>query len=598
MKRFFFSIIALAAAAVSCTQSALLETPELDGTPVSFSTYTGRTPVSKAASIADAAGLADEGGFRVYSFLNQTGKDKQVYLENESVTSSDGTSWSYENTVYWPATTGSTLDFVAYSANAVNKGLVLNGTTGFTFTVQDAVSNQVDLLATAYQAGKTPTSEGVSSGDVTLEFFHLLSRVGFKVQTGSTRAFTVKSLSITGDAPVAGTLTFEDYTGEEIPALTPTQTVEDKEYFYVNTDVEMTEGAAEATAITGMDSQYMMFMPHSAAGHVISITYTIGDSETEKTATAALPADFKFLQGKAYEFILKLSTSALTFDVTEEEWNETGDTDLQPEPEEDPEEEPAEETNEFGIVVNLVSYNKTKNIARFKVTITQTQYKGTTYKGLRLFLTNKSDGTTTSATGATFVDSSTPLTIGESYYDVPGGTGTGLNGKIQPNKTVYYYPVTSTPSMNTDFRRIIKSFTTHEDYTAAPDTPTDTPSDELLDPTEYPVVTIESLIVNQTAKTAVVTGSFIEGISSVTNYGFCWMTGAGTPTISNNYYECTSSFSHTITGLSEGVYSCCAYVTTKDGETYYSPVRTIEIEPAVNEEDNTGSGSWESGDEY
>jgi hypothetical protein len=199
------------------------------------------------------------------------------------------------------------------------------------------------------------------------------------------------------------------------------------------------------------------------------------------------------------------------------------------------------------------------------------------------------------------VASSTPLVIGEYEFDVQGKNAANgaANSKLQADgRTVYYYPVTNTPSMNNDFKKIIKSFTTEADYSAAPDSPTDDPTDEQLDPTEQPIVTIESLSVNQSAKSAVVTGSFIEGISAVTNYGFCWMTGAGTPSISNNHYECTSSFSHTITGLSKGVYSCCAYVTTKDGETYYSPVRTIEIEPAVDEEDNTGSGSWESGDEY
>ena len=589
MKRFFFSLIALTAAAVSCTQSALLETPTLDGTPVSFSPYAGRTPVTKATSIADEAGLNAEGGFFVYSFLNQPNKEKSLYL-NANVKMTDGV-WSYDNTVYWPVTEGSSLDFVAYSANGVNKGLVLDGTDGFTFTVQDDVNNQVDILATAYQAGKTATSEGVSGGDVTLKFFHLLSRVGFKVQTGSTQAFTIKSLSITGDTPTKGTLEFTDFTGDAVPALTPEEVVEDKEYFFVNSDAVMAGGASDATAITGMDSKYLMVMPHDAAGHTISITYTIGNSEIEKTATAELPAGFEFVQGKAYEFILKISTSALTFDVTEEEWNETGDTDLQPEPEEpeeEPEEDPMEETNEWGIVAHFVSFDYTTRYAVFDIVVTETGHNG-----LRMMLST--NGTTfNAATPVVFARGEEP-TIGTHRVTITNG-GTRLSND---NEKVYYYATTYDTSINSALKSYYskdsgheKVFTTMYTNSVEPTTP-EGPTDEPLDPSEQPIVTIESLSVNQSAKSAVVTGSFIEGISAVTNYGFCWMTSAGTPTITNNHYECASSFSHTITGLSEGVNSCRAYVVTADGETYYSQVRTIEIEPATDEGDNTGGGNWE-----
>ena len=62
MKRFFFSLIALSAAAIGCTQSALLETPDQFGTEITFSPYTGRTPVTKATSVENEADLA-AGGF-------------------------------------------------------------------------------------------------------------------------------------------------------------------------------------------------------------------------------------------------------------------------------------------------------------------------------------------------------------------------------------------------------------------------------------------------------------------------------------------------------------------------------------------------------
>ena len=158
-----------------------------------------------------------------------------------------------------------------------------------------------------------------------------------------------------------------------------------------------------------------------------------------------------------------------------------------------------------------------------------------------------------------------------------------------------------TPSSDSNLRAIYKEggtnpkyFSTFKDYTAGPDNSTDTPTNN---PTEDPIVTIYNISVDQTAKTASVTGNFIDGGHTITSRGFCWMTGEGTPTTNNEKTICGESdpFSATITGLATGINSCRAYVTTEDGNTHYSELRTIEIEPTVNEEDNTGSGSWGNG---
>ena len=80
MKRFFFSLIALAAVAASCTQSALVETPDLNGTEITFNPYTGRTPVTRATDIVKATGLANAGGFQVIGFIKQ-GNNESLYME-------------------------------------------------------------------------------------------------------------------------------------------------------------------------------------------------------------------------------------------------------------------------------------------------------------------------------------------------------------------------------------------------------------------------------------------------------------------------------------------------------------------------------------
>ena len=332
MKRFFFSLIALSAVAVGCTQSAMLETPDLGGTEVSFSPYTGRTPESKATSIENVAGLANGGGFNVYCFLNQEGKEPTVYLDNEKVESKDnGSTWAYTNLIYWPTAEGSSLDFVAYSANGVGKGLSGVSEDGFTFTVANDIANQIDLLATAYQAGNTLA--GGSS--VTLKFHHLLSRVGFKIQASQTddnRKIKITNLALKGKMPKVGTLTFADFTatGSESvsPVLSPSTAAKDYTdgYTLISTETEFASSTNVQDITFGNSGRYMMIMPHNNVDddHYIEITYAIGTGSKYSTANTVeldLPSDFTFVAGRAYEFVLQISTSKLSFDIEEQPWD-------------------------------------------------------------------------------------------------------------------------------------------------------------------------------------------------------------------------------------------------------------------------------------
>ncbi len=337
MKRFFFSLIALSAAAIGCTQSAMLETPDLGGMEVSFSPYTGRTPESKATSIENVAGLANGGGFNVYCFLNQEGKEPTVYLDNEKVESKDnGSTWAYTNLIYWPTAEGSSLDFVAYSTNGVGKGLEVSED-GFTFTVANDIANQIDLLATAYQAGNTLA--GGSS--VTLKFYHLLSRVGFKIQASQTddnRKIKITNLALKGKMPKVGTLTFADFTatGSESvsPVLSPSTAAKDYNpdgYTLISSPIVFDSNTNVTNIDLGTSGRYLMIMPHrnDDDDHYIKVTYAIGTEtdgktiySTEKEVELDLPSDFTFVAGRAYEFVLQISTSKLSFEIDEQEWDE------------------------------------------------------------------------------------------------------------------------------------------------------------------------------------------------------------------------------------------------------------------------------------
>ena len=367
MKRFFFSLIALAAVAASCTQSALVETPDLNGTEITFNPYTGRTPVTRATDIVKATGLANAGGFQVIGFIKQ-GNNESLYME-KAVTGiptgvDDGVNWNYSGNLFWPdAESESTLSFVAYSTNALGDYTLADGTSAnlitwttenkeFTFTVPNKVSEQIDLLATNYQTNLSLDTN--AGGTVDLEFGHLLTKVGFKAQptrVNDDLIIKISSLALSGTMPTQGKLNLLDAVNDRgqnktvRPTLssktTPVAPVDpenpDAPEGNLKTTYQMVEGstplevecAAEAVRLAEAGNPFMMIMPNECPDAEIQITYQLvsEDRGESQVMNAIVPlGTFNFEQGKAYEFVLKISTSSIGFDVVETDWNTAGES--------------------------------------------------------------------------------------------------------------------------------------------------------------------------------------------------------------------------------------------------------------------------------
>ena len=207
MKKFFFLIMTFSAALASCSKNEVVNAPGAD-TPISFYTYTGRAPETKA-TVATKADLA-ESGFQVYAFMNAaadyvvagegTNQDEKPYM-NKHVTSSDeGANWTYTGNIYWPAS--NYLDFVAYGKNAnVTEDAYVR--TKIYYTIPTTVADQKDLLVAAPVLDRRlPQGQNVAEADeyVALQFSHLLSKVGF-------------SLVAEGDKSTLVTLTQVDLVG-------------------------------------------------------------------------------------------------------------------------------------------------------------------------------------------------------------------------------------------------------------------------------------------------------------------------------------------------------------------------------------------------
>lgn len=254
MKRFFFTVIALAAVAVGCTKSGILESPQTYESPISFEPYTGKAPVTKA-TIEDSETI--KSGFRVLGFVEADAENtitatspylrKFVRFGDHDASTSTGETWYYNGAMYWPE--GKELTFVAYGLNVngtpaealnpddetylegdaagvtgegVKFAQAANDYTSYTYTVGTTAADHKDLVISPALRNCTsalPSGSGVAGSDATkvnVRLYHVLSRIGFKVAVDndytvddqseySNRAVTIHNVSLTGDFINTGT---------------------------------------------------------------------------------------------------------------------------------------------------------------------------------------------------------------------------------------------------------------------------------------------------------------------------------------------------------------------------------------------------------
>ena len=570
MKRFFFSLIALSAAAIGCTQSAMLETPEALNQPVSFSPYTGRTPETKATSIIGATGspnggisLASSGGFNVYAIANTRQADgtvsSEVKLNNVKVQYQNGT-WTYSPLLFWPdGSSSTTMSFVGYSAND-SQGNVVDALSsiskdGFTFTVPTDIDDQVDLLATAYQANKSLNNSGA---DVTMQFHHLLTRIGFQLQTSTNKEITINSIALKGSMYTAATLDFDEAIGNVTPILKPSGTKDlgTSGYAYLKDAKTFESGATTETSI--LDNQYLMILPHTVGQDDnvrIEVSYTIGSKTKE--STVEIPAGFDFKAGYAYEFILNISTSSITFTVTEKDWGNPSDDDtpitIQPKPQED--------IILGGAVVNT-------NDATVSITI------------------NNED-----------------LDVAGVAYKVKGSEGWTPQAISEVSEGLHTVTI-SNLAQNTEYEYCAYSVV-NEVTVYYPAEGTDCPSFVTTVDVDRSMNDNDDVDLDQVTLHGSYNPSCGAGIT-ITEYGFCLIEGTGTPTIMDKIVDNSSDsgiesetpattghdgFKYSITGLKYSTkYTFCAYVKNSKGIYSYSEPYTFQTLFVVDDSDFAGGG--------
>ena len=338
MKHYILSMIALATVVIGCTKSSFVDVPEAQKTPIAFDTYTGKAPMTKATSqdktTLQAKTSSTDPAFHVKAFY---GSD--LYM-NEPVWY-DGNKWEYANTIYWPAS--GTLAFYAYG-NSANLTKPENpASTEFTYTVPSATSAQDDLLVAV------PIPEQVCTTAVTLNFQHLLSRVGFKLTTTteSTEALpisvTIKSLVLNGEFYESGIVDIKKSTDgkprielaegatRSVPAYSLFDTpVDGGSYSFVTASPGGTATDIFANTLVKNDvstsdeddsDRFMMLIP---GGIVKSATveYQLPGQTSSQTVTGTLTDEITLGAGLAYEFIIHLSTDVMEFSGTVTKWDD------------------------------------------------------------------------------------------------------------------------------------------------------------------------------------------------------------------------------------------------------------------------------------
>lgn len=370
MKKNIYIAIAVAVVTVGCTKSNLVDAPEAQQTPISFETYTGKTPTTKAVSETTetlAKNYSDSNtALHVNAFIPGTYSGAYTSLDvwassyTDAVDATETTeaipfsaTWTYSNRAYWPS--NGKLDFIAYGNNAAEHLVPTpsSSLTTFTYEVSNKASEQEDLIVAV-----TPTTGSMpTNGVVSLNFKHLLSRVGFTLKTTQAHedvSVTIKSIVLEGEnfAPT-GTLNFLTQEGalnanpsivpevdEEIASYSlfdttyPTNGAYD--YFFTQDSPGPNNGIGiypnmthkadgEVTSGISENNRYMMLIP-GATIKSAEVYYQLPGA-VEQHARATLISPITLEQGKAYEFIIKISTDAIEFSGEVTNWDPANGTD-------------------------------------------------------------------------------------------------------------------------------------------------------------------------------------------------------------------------------------------------------------------------------
>lgn len=392
--------MAAVAALCSCSNNEVMEAPESLQTPIAFGTYVGNSVNGRAAVIDQTAletgtnasinGTVTDltTGFGVFGYYTgqspwatyATGSPQPNFMYNQNVTYS-ASNWSYTPVKYWPNNTSDKVSFFAYAPYSAMSGdnniQIATAETmtapTFTFTVNNTVKNQTDLV-TAAVINQSKASNPITVSDkVKFDFEHRLARIGFKAQTdvdqvpGTANAIdakttiTIDEVQLVGDFFKTGTVDLATGVitgnGQQDALLIPSgASIPDDEKtlaavgngFSLKSPSNFAENELNSTRssideLNAKDS-YIMIIPQNidadqtVKSFKIRVIYTVttndgklptgvagstdasGHSKIQNVITSS-PMTQNFEAGKAYTFNLRIGMTSVKFDAgIDDDW--------------------------------------------------------------------------------------------------------------------------------------------------------------------------------------------------------------------------------------------------------------------------------------
>lgn len=343
-----------------CAGEGVEETSSSSSSEINFDAYVGRD-ASTRSNITDIDFLRSgewNAGFGVFARYGNT-----HLLDTEHVTwNKDQNRWEYTNTRFWPSS--GKVDFYAFARYVpiVTMGCLPGDSLGNskeeTYINFPSNESPIDLIWAKKTGQEAPTSPG---SKVAFQFKHALSRLSFKITANQKlledgAVIKVKEVRLYGAEEykgifrMAGYLNLNSNSGDWRPYNNGVS------WFYTWTETGTKDGVNDSIqkidgpvlklsaskldrdnkSITNDGDSYIFIIPQKLPENFnIMITYTVtqGDFVEELTVKKNLrdvllkkDSNFKFEQGKAYVFNLKL-LDPINFKVTTDvvPWNEVKD---------------------------------------------------------------------------------------------------------------------------------------------------------------------------------------------------------------------------------------------------------------------------------
>ena len=364
-QKFLFLAVAATMAMSSCSNDEVISEQQ---NAIGFEVLT--TKANKPSTYATEMTTSLLRTFNVWGYYHATASTDYSgtpYIDVDPSRASSSDEFEYSPLKYWPAVSGSEIDFFAVTPKTyTTRGTGASNSMPFTCTVGATAAAQEDLLF-AQTFGADSTNGGGTHGDATggdaltnpahngrksvvLHFHHALSQIKFEARSASSEVkFIINSISLKTVMP-DGSVDIATWTPKATdPAnggngLVWTASGTEVDYAYSLKTDSVKYSTSTYTNITGTDGT-LMLIPQATTAMTVEINYDAFDNasgiQLVDDATKTIPAGTSanqfadqvsaWLPGVTYTYRLTINPDALVpilFDAEVEAWADGTNTDV------------------------------------------------------------------------------------------------------------------------------------------------------------------------------------------------------------------------------------------------------------------------------